>query len=236
MVVQPRALVTRQKIIDTAVKVFAQNGYLETDLKAITRAADLTNGAFYYHFDSKEALVAVIIEQGWSHVWDLIADRLDATEPGLENVIATTIAMTDQFAQDEFVWVASQLHQAFGLLQQEGRRDLQQRFEMFVEKVAKNIHNSDIRDDVTQREVGELIWIMMQGSNQIHAPLPRAVKNWIFLLRSVVPLESLPHFEQVLTRTAAQYGVGAAEVSDRMIEEATDPQETIAEDDVGSRR
>ena len=218
---QSRALATRQRIIDTAVKVFAENGYLETDLKAITRAADLTTGAFYYHFESKEALVAVIIEQGWSYVWDLIAEYLEATEPGLENVIATTIAMTDQFAKDELVWVASQLHQAFGYLNLEGRRDLQQRFDMFIEKVAKNIRSSDIRDDVTQHEVGELIWIMMQGSIQVpntddpasetlNNPMPRAFKNWIFLVRAVVPPESIPHFEQILTSKAAQYGVGSA--------------------------
>lgn len=209
MVVQPRALATRQKIIDAAVKAFAQNGYLETDLKAITRAADLTTGAFYYHFTSKEALAAVIIEQGWSYVWDLIVDGLDATEPGLENIIATTIAMTDQFARDEFVWVATQLNQAFGNIRNihpDGRRDLQQRFDMFVEKVAKNIRGSDIRDDITEQEVGELIWIMLQGSNQIPNPMHRAVKNWIFLVRAVVPPESVPHFEQILTRNAAQYG------------------------------
>ena len=64
MVMQSRALATRQKIIDSAVRMFAQKGYLETDLKAITRAADLTPGAFYYHFTSKEALAAVIIEHG----------------------------------------------------------------------------------------------------------------------------------------------------------------------------
>lgn len=210
MAMQSRALATRQKIIDSAVRMFAQKGYLETDLKAITRAADLTPGAFYYHFTSKEALAAVIIEQGWSYVWDLIADRLDATEPGLENVIATTIAMTDQFAEDELVWVATQLNQAFGNIHPEGRSDLQQRFDMFVEKVAKNIRSSDIRDDVTEQEVGELIWIMLQGSNQIPNPMHRAVKNWIFLVRAVVPPESVPHFEQILTRNATQYGADGA--------------------------
>lgn len=216
MVMQPRALATRQKIIDAAVDVFADAGYLETDIKAITRAADLTPGAFYYHFTSKEELVAVIIEQGWSHTWDLVIDRLDATEPGLENVIGTTLAMTDLFIQSKLVWVASQLNQAFGHLHNDGRRELHKRFDMFVEKVAKNIPSSDIRDDVTQQEVGELIWIMLQGSSQvpntadhvadpIHNPMPRAVKNWIFLLRSVVPPASLPHFEEVLTRRAAEY-------------------------------
>lgn len=223
MVMQPRALATRQKIVDAAVTLFAENGYLETDLKAITREADLTPGAFYYHFGSKEELVAAITAEGWSYLWDLIVERLDATEPGLANVMATTIAMADLFGQDKLVWVASQLNQAFGHLHLEGRRDLQQRFDMFVEKVSKNIQSTEIRADVTQQQVSEMIWIMLQGSSQvpsiadpaldpIHEPVPRAVTNWIFLLRAVAHPDLLPRFEQALKHIAAHYATGGITV------------------------
>ena len=207
VVMQGRAVQTRQKIMDTAVKLFADSGYLETDVKAITRAADLTPGAFYYHYASKEALVVEIIAEGWSRIWSLITARLDAAEPGLENVITTTLAQAERFANDDLVWVAVQLNQAFGQLSRQGRRVLRQQFDEFIAKVAENIPCTDIREDLTPQDVGELIWIMLQGS--AHLPgsdepvqnlIPRTVKNLAFLLRAIVPPESLPRFERILTQ------------------------------------
>lgn len=215
---QARAAQTRQRIIDAAVTLFCRNGYLETDIKAITRAADLTPGAFYYHFPSKEALVVDLITEGYSRIWTVLLARLDETEPGLENIIDTTLAQVELFSADKLVWVAYQLNQAFGHLSQEGRRNLQQRFDLFVEKVAKNVRSTDIRDDITPEDVGELIWTLLQGSahvpntanplhDSLHNPMPWAIKNWLFLLRAVVPPEDLPRFEQLLADAAVRRSV-----------------------------
>lgn len=62
---QPRAVETRQKIIDAAVELFAEKGYAETGLNDLTARAGVTTGAFYYHFTSKEALATAIMDQGW---------------------------------------------------------------------------------------------------------------------------------------------------------------------------
>ncbi len=59
---QARAEATRKKIIDTAVELFIDLGYGETGLAEILQRADVTKGAFYYHFDSKEAVAAAIID------------------------------------------------------------------------------------------------------------------------------------------------------------------------------
>lgn len=215
VVQQARAAQTRQRIIDAAVTLFTKNGYLETDVKAITRAADLTPGAFYYHFMSKEALVVEIIAEGYSRIWTVLLAHLDEAEPGLENVIDTTLAQVELFAADKLVWVAYQLNQAFGHLSHSGRRDLQRRFDLFVEKVARNIRSTEIRSDITPEDVAELIWTLLQGSahvsntvdplhDSLHNPMPWAIKNWLLLLRAVVAPEELPRFEQLLADAAVQ--------------------------------
>lgn len=43
---QSRAEATRQRIIDAAVILFAENGYADTGLNDITAAAKVTTGAF----------------------------------------------------------------------------------------------------------------------------------------------------------------------------------------------
>lgn len=209
MVVQARAAQTRQKILDTAVRVFAGNGYLETDVKAICRAADITPGAFYYHFASKEALVVDIIADGWARSWALVVDLLNATEAGLDNVLATMLAHADLLERDELVRTAGRLDQAFGYLSHQGRRDAERHVDLFVGKVEVNIRSDDLRDGVTPREVGELLWIMLQGSGYLmgdsDGTLPRVVKNWGFLLQAVAAPKVLPRLEQVLADAAAQH-------------------------------
>ena len=219
MATQARSVETREKIRSVAVDLFIRNGYIETDVKAITRAADLTPGAFYYHFASKETLVVEIIAEGWSRIWNLILGRLDASEPGLENVIAATLAQAELLTKDEFVWVAIQLNLACGHLSADGRRDLQQQYDRFIDTVASHLRPSDIRADVAPADVGRLIWILLQGSSQLpvagpsfgpaHDQIPQAIKNWKFLLRAIVPPESLPRFEDALMRQAALHGLMA---------------------------
>ena len=44
--------------------LFAEVGYQATGLGDIIERAEMTKGALYYHFDSKEALATAIIAEG----------------------------------------------------------------------------------------------------------------------------------------------------------------------------
>lgn len=49
---------TRARILEVAGRLFRARGYAATGIDAVMSAADLTAGAFYSHFASKEALLA----------------------------------------------------------------------------------------------------------------------------------------------------------------------------------
>jgi AcrR family transcriptional regulator len=66
---QERSLLTRQKLIDAARKVFARDGFEGASLQDISTLAGKTRGAFYSHFKDKEDVFFAIFEQ------DLISDR-----------------------------------------------------------------------------------------------------------------------------------------------------------------
>lgn len=72
---------TRQRIIDVSSRLFKERGIDATGLATIMREADLTNGAFYAHFDSKEALVKESIvnelEQRLLNFWDVPESTAD---------------------------------------------------------------------------------------------------------------------------------------------------------------
>ena len=54
---------TVERILDTAEVLFAQKGFAETSLRAITSKAGVNLAAVNYHFGSKEALIQAIFER-----------------------------------------------------------------------------------------------------------------------------------------------------------------------------
>jgi AcrR family transcriptional regulator len=60
--VSPRQADTRQRALDVALELFAEQGYEKTSLREIAERLDVTKAALYYHFASKEALLAGIID------------------------------------------------------------------------------------------------------------------------------------------------------------------------------
>lgn len=207
---QGRAEATRQRIIDTAVDLFATRGYADTGLNDITAQAKVTTGAFYYHFASKEAVAVAIIREGWPRAVAVLEQWLDPTRASLENTIVMTFALSELLKRERFVWVSNHLNQAFGLLSESGRAEFRHKANTFVTRVAAAIQPSDIRDDVTTEQVGNSVWMMVHGCHLLSDALEDSVyqrlgASWLLLLRAIVPPESLPYFEQFVTRTAAQY-------------------------------
>ena len=59
---QARALITREKILQEATRLFTLKGYHDTKLDEILRAAGVTSGAFFHHFRSKEDLAVAVMD------------------------------------------------------------------------------------------------------------------------------------------------------------------------------
>src|SRR5689334_16744102 len=54
---------TRQKILDTAERLFAQKGYAATSMRQIIAKAGVNLAAIHYHFGSKEELLGELVER-----------------------------------------------------------------------------------------------------------------------------------------------------------------------------
>lgn len=63
-VTREKAAENREKIIDTAARLFREKGFDGVGLDAIMEAAGLTHGGFYRHFRSKTELAAEAVAHG----------------------------------------------------------------------------------------------------------------------------------------------------------------------------
>ncbi len=86
---QKRSESTHARLLDSALKQFAANGYEATSVDDICAEAGVSKGAFYHHFESKQALFLALLNS-----W------LQAVDSGLSQlqkptVPRTLLAMTD---------------------------------------------------------------------------------------------------------------------------------------------
>ena len=70
---------TRDKILDSAKRLFEHKGYHETSMDDIVEASGLSKGAIYGYFDSKEALFESLQEKDYSELLER-AEKLLADE------------------------------------------------------------------------------------------------------------------------------------------------------------
>jgi AcrR family transcriptional regulator len=73
---------TRQRILDAAATVFREHGYSNARLSDIAALAGMQTGSLYYHFDSREHLVAEILRLGIETSWHHVREAVDALPPG----------------------------------------------------------------------------------------------------------------------------------------------------------
>ncbi len=95
---------TKERILDAAELLFAEQGFAGTSLRAITTAAGANLAAVNYHFGSKESLIDAVFSRRIEpinrerHEW---LDRLEAAgEPSLEAILEAFLAPPLRVSQD----------------------------------------------------------------------------------------------------------------------------------------
>ncbi|MCY0096824.1 TetR/AcrR family transcriptional regulator [Hoeflea ulvae] len=70
--------VSQKRVLDAAAKIFRDNGYAGTTMRAIADEADLKAGSIYYHYKSKDELISAVLDLGIHAVSDSVKSALDA--------------------------------------------------------------------------------------------------------------------------------------------------------------
>ncbi|WP_237518719.1 TetR/AcrR family transcriptional regulator [Streptomyces sp. SID5910] len=71
---------TRRTLLRESRRLFATQGYAAVGLAEIVRAAGVTKGALYHHFDGKTALFRAVLEQTQQEVGQAVAAAADTED------------------------------------------------------------------------------------------------------------------------------------------------------------
>jgi len=215
MVRQARSEATRKKIITAAVDLFAEFGYQATGLGDIIVRAELTKGALYYHFDSKEALATAIIDDGAHTALTAFRNIGEPTAPALENIIHGVFVVADLIRTDKTVRTGAQLLKAFGQFNEATVRTHGHLLAEMVNLAHQAIAEGDLCDDLDPQDVGGVLVGAMLGAELVSSVssggadlIERITKTWSLLLPALATEGSLPYFREFLAREAMRHGAG----------------------------
>jgi AcrR family transcriptional regulator len=212
MVRQARSEATRRKIITSAVELFNEIGYPATGLGDIIERAELTKGALYYHFDSKESLATAIIEEGSANLVHAFRSITESSAPTLESIIHGVFVVADLLSTDKVARSGTQLLRAFGEFNDVAARTYEGWLTEMTARVRQASNEGDIRADLDPAALGETIVATMLGaellSNATSAGadvLERVARTWGVLLPAIVSEESLPYFREFVARETLRH-------------------------------
>ncbi|OBF29894.1 TetR family transcriptional regulator [Mycobacterium sp. ACS1612] len=207
MVRQARSEATRRRIIASAVEVFNEIGYQAAGLGDIIERAEMTKGALYYHFESKESLATAIITEANVRLAEAFRSIATSSAPALENIIHGVFVLADLMAAEQIARSGTQLLRAFGEFNEIASRTYNGWTAEMTRYTRQAIDEGDVREDVDPQAVGETIVGALLGAELLASAitagadvLVRVTRAWEVLLPGIVTTDSLPYFKQFLAR------------------------------------
>lgn len=77
---------TRERIIDTANRLFYERGYEQTSFASIAQSVGISRGNFYYHFKTKDEILQAVIEARLSSTREMLTAWGEESSDPLERV------------------------------------------------------------------------------------------------------------------------------------------------------
>jgi TetR/AcrR family transcriptional regulator, cholesterol catabolism regulator len=72
------AAAVRRQVLDTAARLFREEGYSAVSLRGIAAACGMQAGSLYYHFTSKDEIVSEVLRLGVEHVYRAVREAVEA--------------------------------------------------------------------------------------------------------------------------------------------------------------
>jgi TetR/AcrR family transcriptional regulator, transcriptional repressor for nem operon len=181
---------TRERLLQAAYREVRRSGFQSAGIDTILAATNLTKGALYYHFDSKEALGYAIVDEV---IAKLVSDRwlrplLSDGQP-IDILIGIVQRIPARPAEIRVSCPLLNLSQEMSSLDEQFRKRLERLFLAWQEGVAtllrKGQSQGTVRRDLNADEAASFLVAMVEGYGSL-AKNAQDVKVWEVGIRNIV--------------------------------------------------
>jgi AcrR family transcriptional regulator len=199
---------TRQRLIAAASRQFYQRPYSMVSLDDILSEAELTKGAMYFHFASKQALASAIVgdltEMNRAAVAELVTRKMS----GLETVIDLVYLLAVQDTQNEVARAGVRLLDSLDTTEL-ATTLWRSWIETVTTLIQKAATEGDIVDHHDPEDIAKMLvalWVGIRRISELNQPehhLDNLQKVWILALPSFTNPDRIDYFTQFIKRRHA---------------------------------
>ncbi len=204
-----RAGTTRHRLITAASHQFAHRPYSMVSLDDILAEAELTKGAMYFHFPSKQALAMAIIDDvttvSGAAVGELLARRMS----GLETLIDLIYHLAVQETQDDVARAGVRLLETLDTSTELTAARWRSWVEFVTTLVKRAIAEGDVAEQHEPEDVAKMLvalWVGVRRISDLDQPegyLDNLQRTWTLALTCFTNPERIDYFIQFITRRHA---------------------------------
>jgi len=180
---------SRQRLVQTALRLFASRGYYHTSIADIVRESDCTRGALYYYFSSKEELgyaaidewIRLLTEQG-------ATSHLRASEHPIDRLLKVVDDLPAGLKLEPGGSIAIAIGARMAAVHEGFRQRLVARLALMVDRIEqmlrKGIADGQIADNVDPRQLAHIAMIVGHGIQMAgllgqHEVISQEARRWI---------------------------------------------------------
>jgi TetR/AcrR family transcriptional regulator, transcriptional repressor for nem operon len=183
---------TRQRLLQAAFREVYRYGFQSAGIDAILAATNVTKGALYYHFDSKEALGHAIIEEILAEItrdrW-MRPLRLSQGKNPVDALIGIVQAIPARPGDVKRGCPLVNLTQEMSQLNEEFRQRLESIFNAWQEGIATALREGQlagtVRRDLVPEETASFLIAMVEGY-EVLAKNAQDPKMWNMGIKNIV--------------------------------------------------
>jgi TetR/AcrR family transcriptional regulator, transcriptional repressor for nem operon len=200
---------TRQRLIAAASREFAHRSYSMVSLDDILAEAQLTKGAMYFHFQSKQALALAIIDDLNEMSQAAVTESLARRMSGLETLIDLIFLLAVQDTQDEVARAGVRLLETLDNATIAPPAMWRSWIEVVTTLIQKAVSEGDVADHDDPEDIAKLLVALWAGVRRINDPdqpeshLGNLKTVWALALPSFTNPDRIDYFTQFIGRRHA---------------------------------
>lgn len=160
----------QDRIINAAIKVFAQKGYDSASTNEIVKEAGISKGLLFHYFQNKKQLFFFLFDYCYNIIADEFYKKVDLTETDFFNRMRQSVMIKMELLNqypDIFNFIQEAFMQDSAEIKEELDKMKQELTAINIEKVYEGIDLSKFRDDVDIQKILKIItWTFEKLSDE----------------------------------------------------------------------